>query len=544
MSWLPWELVIFIVVTIVMGKSAPFPGLTSVHFPRRNNDSKISAFRQGHNLYGDDDLVTLQNDEPRKLVKIGVLAPEGAVSPMEHYSMSKVLPSIMLAVRSDRISSLLPGYRFEINHRNTNCSSTLGPLAAFEFYINKTADVFLGPMCDYVIAPVARYAGHWGIPVLTAGAQADAFRHKHDQYPTLTRMAGSYALVGEAFHAILARFGWRHVALFYHNHAVGSGKGHSLCHFSLGTIYSALNNTPVHRSFDETQEHFNFHDALRSIAATARIVVLCASPRKVRDILLAAEELKMVSSGEYVFFNVELFTNLQKGYKPWENRNDTAERNLRARRAYEAVLTVTVRPPPDSEEYNSFDTMVKEKAISKFNFSYGDEPVNPIVTAFYDAVILYAIALNETLKNGGNITNGSEITRRMRGKTFQGITGNVSIDENGDRNADYSLLDMDPVTGAFHVVAHYSGRTKSIIDVEGTKIHWAGNRATWPPDTPKCGFDGTGCPTMPRYVIVVIVLSSALVIMLISFFFIYRLVSHGGGSSWEEDFTCVIRGRN
>lgn len=107
----------------------------------------------------------------------------------------------------------------------------------------------------------------------------------------------------------------------------------------------------------------------------------------------------------------------------------------------------------------------------------------------------------------------------------------MSIDENGDRNADYSLLDMNPETGVFHVssesyqgeitnlagitfrsiskvgvilnpfgwfvqvVAHYSGRTKSIIDVEGTKIHWAGNRATWPPDTPKCGFDGTGCPS-------------------------------------------------
>jgi atrial natriuretic peptide receptor A len=37
-------------------------------------------------------------------------------------------------------------------------------------------------------------------------------------------------------------------------------------------------------------------------------VVLCATPEKVREILLAAEELKMVSSGEYVFFNVELFT--------------------------------------------------------------------------------------------------------------------------------------------------------------------------------------------------------------------------------------------
>ena len=32
-----------------------------------------------------------------------------------------------------------------------------------------------------------------------------------------------------------------------------------------------------------------------------------------------------------------------------------------------------------------------------------------------------------------------------------GITGNVTIDKNGDRNADYSLLDMDPATGKFEV---------------------------------------------------------------------------------------------
>lgn len=32
-----------------------------------------------------------------------------------------------------------------------------------------------------------------------------------------------------------------------------------------------------------------------------------------------------------------------------------------------------------------------------------------------------------------------------------GITGTVSIDSNGDRNADYSLLDMDPRTGKFEV---------------------------------------------------------------------------------------------
>jgi hypothetical protein len=39
----------------------------------------------------------------------------------------------------------------------------------------------------------------------------------------------------------------------------------------------------------------------------------------------------------------------------------------------------------------------------------------------------------------------------MWGRKFKGITGNVQIDQNGDRISDYSLLDMDPETGFFEV---------------------------------------------------------------------------------------------
>ena len=38
------------------------------------------------------------------------------------------------------------------------------------------------------------------------------------------------------------------------------------------------------------------------------VVILCAAPKKVREILLAAHGLGMMEKGEYVFFNVELFT--------------------------------------------------------------------------------------------------------------------------------------------------------------------------------------------------------------------------------------------
>ena len=74
-----------------------------------------------------------------------------------------------------------------------------------------------------------------------------------------------------------------------------------------------------------------------------------------------------------------------------------------------------------------------------------------------------------------------------------GITGNISIDENGDRNADFSLLDMDPVTGSFEPVANYYGVTKEVVDLPGKRIHWPGGLHTPPPDTPKCGFDGSKC---------------------------------------------------
>jgi len=46
-----------------------------------------------------------------------------------------------------------------------------------------------------------------------------------------------------------------------------------------------------------------------------------------------------------------------------------------------------------------------------------------------------------------------------------GITGLVSIDANGDRNADYSLLDMNPNTGEFEVL--HLTKYSLLISIEG-----------------------------------------------------------------------------
>ncbi|XP_013783431.2 atrial natriuretic peptide receptor 1-like, partial [Limulus polyphemus] len=271
-------------------------------------------------------------------------------------------------------------------------------------------------------------------------------------------------------------------------------------------------------------------------------IVMCASPSSIRQILLAAEELGMQETGEFVFFNVELFTSKNSTQRPWYNEDDSPEINGRARRAYQSLLTVTDRVP-DTPEYAEFSREIKNITRMKYGFNYGAEEVSAYATAFHEAVLLYALALNETLEEGDDIMNGRVITQKMWNRTFEGITGNVRIDDNGDRNVDFSLLDMDPDTGDFQVVANYYGVTKQFERVPGKKIHWAGGREDPPPDIPPCGFDGTKCSNekIPKYAIISGLLSGFLIALCITSFFIYRrfkqeaeLVSMTWKIKWEE----------
>lgn len=101
------------------------------------------------------------------------------------------------------------------------------------------------------------------------------------------------------------------------------------------------------------------------------------------------------------------------------------------------------------------------------------------------------MALNETLTEGGDIFDGLSMTRRMWNRDFMGITGHVRIDVDGDRDADYSILDLDPITGRFEVVAHYLGANREYNQIGSRSIHWPGGiREGPPPDIPECGFLG------------------------------------------------------
>jgi class 3 adenylate cyclase len=274
---------------------------------------------------------------------------------------------------------------------------------------------------------------------------------------------------------------------------------------------------------------------LKVVSQYANVIILCASPDTVREIMLSAHDLGMATSGEYVFINIDVSTG-SHAEKPWIRANDTnSPENEKAKIAYKALKTISLRRS-DLEEYKNFESRVKERAENKYSYSAktGKEyEMNNFISAFYDAVLLYAIALNETLAEGLDPRNGRNITSKMWNRTFVGITGNVSIDQNGDRYSDYSLLDLDDGQDKFMEVAYYSGAQNALRQV--SDFHWV--KGSPPKDSPICGWDHSKCPE--GYPFYYYALFAALIVILLLlagvllFYRRYKLESELAAMSWK-----------
>ncbi len=81
--------------------------------------------------------------------------------------------------------------------------------------------------------------------------------------------------------------------------------------------------------------------------------------------------------------------------------------------------------------------------------------MNYFTASFHDSVLLLCSALEDYHLTDGklNAINGRELVQRMRNMSFSGISGNFTIDSDGDRITDYALLDQtDPESGLFRVL--------------------------------------------------------------------------------------------
>ncbi|KFO90922.1 Atrial natriuretic peptide receptor 3, partial [Buceros rhinoceros silvestris] len=220
------------------------------------------------------------------------------------------------------------------------------------------------------------------------------------------------------------------------------------CYFAMEGVHVVFQEEAFHmavHSFDENSRHLDLDDIVRTLQASERVVIMCASGDTIRNIMLAAHRQGM-TNGDYAFFNIELFNSSSYGNGSWR-RGD--KHDLEAKKAYSYLQTVTllrsVKP-----EFEKFSLEVKS-SVQKQGV-HEDDYVNMFVEGFHDAILLYALALQEVLKFGFSKKDGEKIVQQTRNRTYEGIAGQVSIDANGDRYGDFSVIGMtDPEAGTQEV---------------------------------------------------------------------------------------------
>ncbi|XP_072404913.1 atrial natriuretic peptide receptor 1-like isoform X2 [Chiloscyllium punctatum] len=466
-----------------------------------------------------------------ELLTIAVVLPQNNTS--YPWVWQRVGPAVRLA--QDTINKepwLLSGHH--LTHVFGNCEDELGtcsesiaPLVAVDLKFSNDPNVFVGPGCVYTAAPVARFTGHWKVPMLTAGAPAYGFSLRSASYPLLTRTGPSHRKLGEYVTSIHQLFDWTRRALFIYNDEKTDDRP---CYFTVEGLYQEVpkfgNLTVFDIPFKESAA-IDYNFLIQEIRRKGRIIYICCSPDTFRQLMLTARRAGL-TNGDYVFFHVDVFGESLQGGRgqgallPWK-RQDPEDQD--AKEAYRAVLVITLREP-DNWEYQQFLHDLKLYARQYFNFTIVDSLMNYIAGAFYDGIMLYAHALNETLAAGGTTRNGVAITQQMWNRTFQGVTGFLKMDENGDRENDYSLWDMtDPDLGTFQVVSQYNGTLKKIRPIPGVAIHWPGNVV--PKDVPWCGFENESISCRRGRVftvleILAVVGSLTLLVITMSSFLIYR----------------------
>ncbi|GAB1599922.1 atrial natriuretic peptide receptor 1-like [Argonauta hians] len=374
-------------------------------------------------------------------IKVGVLQIDHKMYP---FSIARIGPAIELGIKRVNNEMLNSSYKLTplIRVFGDYCATgNSSGMAADMFYEDKIV-AFIGPACTYAAEDTSHLASYWDIPFITGLGALGRFKNK-TIYRTMTRMSYCQCTLRRVVASLFKYYKWMNVSIIY-----------DISDPESDTLGLTLKDGLVKSGFFPNILAFkyqlnNSRNLLQLASRTSRIILLIIKAETKRQFLLEAYKMGYIEN-EHVFIDFVIFPFNYTGNHGWR-RNDGEDKL--AKKAYEALLRVSLLTNYGIK-WKEFEIEVKEISQRKYNFTFGDEKANYVMGAFYDSALLYGYALNETLQNGGDIRDGTSVTRRMWNRNFTGITGEVIINDNGDRKSSYCIQDMDPITGEFkHSVA-------------------------------------------------------------------------------------------
>uniref|UniRef100_A0A8C8FMN1 Guanylate cyclase n=1 Tax=Oncorhynchus tshawytscha TaxID=74940 RepID=A0A8C8FMN1_ONCTS len=366
--------------------------------------------------------------EPQNVTLAAILPLHNTEYP---WAWPRVGPALIRALeRVNDEPTLLPGHRLRIVYDSSEskdgvCSDSVAPLVAVDLKFSYDPWAFIGPGCDYASSPVGRFTTHWDVPMVTAGAAAIGF----NMYTSITNTGPTHKKLGEFGVRLHRHFGWhRHAMLMFSDNKDDDRP----YYFTAEGLYTQLqldNITTADKVFNEQTGPVQYDDLISDISQSARVVYMCCSWDTFRRLMVQFWR-EGLPPEDYAFFFIDLFGHSlrKQPARPWYRG--------------------------DSDDH----------AAKKMNLIAG---------GFYDGVMLYSQALNETMTEAGGRPRGDTVTKRMWNRTYHGESLQIHT------HTCFSTV-------CLQIVSVYNSTLKELVPVPGMKVQWPGGAP--PQDIPDCGF--------------------------------------------------------
>ncbi|XP_051958629.1 guanylate cyclase 2G-like [Xyrauchen texanus] len=429
---------------------------------------------------------TLHSATTQFKITIGLQAPLNISYP---FSVLRLGSAMQIAI--DKINtnpSLSGNFTFHFVYTDTDCNAKISLRAFMEQVMDQNVSALFGPPCPQEAEVTGLIASIWNIPMFGFVGQTP----KMDDilvYDTYIKIVPPLTRVGEVLIKTLDFFGWKYVGM------IGGGSDTNTWD-SVDALWKSVEQQLKARITVTAGIKFDTSDPelirrnVQLISKVTRVVVVLSNAEDSTALMMEAQRQGLMN-GEYVFLLVQQFEdNLWK--------SSVSERNQTMCNAFDMVF-VLAQKSYEGFEYNDFFQQAHErlKGAPFYSNLSSEKEVSSYAVYLHDAVLLYAMGLNEAFKNGKDIHHGREILQKLRDRTsirFYGASGLVHFDEYGERNLDYSVYDLQQTEDVikFVPVLDFDSHTKMIKPTSWfSTVVWPTGKP--PPDNPTCGFNNELC---------------------------------------------------
>ncbi|XP_060743863.1 guanylate cyclase 2G [Tachysurus vachellii] len=422
---------------------------------------------------------------------VGFQAPRNLSFP---FSSSKLGSAMQIAI--DKINSnpsFVENYTLDFVYVDTDCKAKISLGAFIDQIQRENISALFGPPCPEEAEVTGLLASIWNIPMFAFVGQTTKMDNTL-MYDTYIKIVPPLKRVGEVLLKVLEFFGWKNVGII-------GGVADSNTWDKVDGLLTSVEQKLQGKATVTGSIKFDFSDQeqisknVKYISKVARVIIVLCNAEDATRLVMEAERQSLMN-GEYVFLVVQQFEVSGNVDNLWKTA--LSDNSQRALKAFDMVFVLAEKSYEGYDYYDFFERVHERlKGAPFYSNLSSDREVSPYSSYLHDAVLLYAMALKEALKDGKDPHNGRDVLKKLRDKNsirFYGASGLVHFDENGERNTDYSLYDLQLHEGTvkFVSILAFDSHTKIIKTTSRfSSVIWPEGKI--PTDKPECGFDNELC---------------------------------------------------